>query len=242
MKIKFLLNSKSHTPRAPRGERGMIIFKLFTITYLAVSFFSVRPELIEGHKRNSFTVMIDPGDSSRTIDGIHERNITLTLALGLQNQLELLIPNANVVLTRTSNETIRPLANANFANRLNVDLFISLHCFAETQTRPKLALYTFAYGEQAPMQLSDLAFYTYDQAHLRAQRTTNQYAQLMEQGLAGYAKQFDFNGWYKIPFKPLIGIKAPAIGVEIGLKNKQGWQNFVEPLAEAVVKIMEVQA
>lgn len=248
---KFLFNSESRTPQSTRGERGILLILIF---YSAFSLFSVRPCLsaealcegrkaLEGHFKNSFSIMIDPGESThRLIEGTPERNITLAMAHALQNQIEQLIPSAQVILTRTGNETVRPLAHANFANRLDVDLFLSLHCFAETQTRPQVAIYTFAYGDQNPMQLSDLAFYTYDQAHLRAQRTTQNYAQLAKQVLAEHAKQFDLVGWYQIPFKPLIGVKAPAIGIEIGLKNKHDWQTFIGPLAESVLKIMEARA
>ena len=46
-------------------------------------------------------------------------------------------------------------------------------------------------------------------------------------------------GVYKIPFKPLIGIKAPAIGLEIGLKNRSDWHQYLEPLAENLLLILK---
>ena len=35
-----------------------------------------------------------------------------------------------------------------------------------------------------------------------------------------YRNAFEIKGPYGLPFRPLIGIKAPAIAIEIGLKTK----------------------
>lgn len=211
-----------------------------------LSFQSVHPNLIEGHGKKTFTIMLNPaGDAEnkgRIIDDTFERNITLALAHALQNQIEQHIPGVRVILTRTATEVIRPHANANFANRLDVDLFLSLHCFAESQTRPQLAIYTFGYGDQSAMRLPDLAFYPFDQAYLLQQEITGKYAHAMQSALKKHSKIYDVGELHTIPFKPLMGIKAPAIGIEIGLKNKQSWQNFILPLAEAVVEIIRVKA
>ena len=204
----------------------------------------------EGRKtlndRAAFTIMINPaGDAEnkgRLIDDAFEHSITFALAHALQNQIEHSIPGARVILTHTPSEVMRSHANANFANRLHVDLFLSLHCFAESQTRPQLAIYTFGHGDQGSVRLPDLAFYPFDQAYLLHQDETQKYAHAMQKALKKQSKLCDVSAIYKIPFKPLMGIKAPAIGIEIGLKNKQNWQSFVIPLAEAVMEIVGVRA
>lgn len=172
-------------------------------------------------------IMLDPiGDS-------------LPFAHALQTHIEQAVPGTRVILTRTANETVRPLQHANFANRLEVDLFLSLRCYEDSSTRPQLAIYTFSYGDYAPSRIQDLAFYTYDQAYLLASGTTQKYAHAMEDTLKKHAKQFDMHGSLSLPYKPLIGVTAPAIGIEIGLKNKQSWQSFVAPLCEAVASLLE---
>lgn len=193
-----------------------------------------------------FTIMINPaGDAEhkgRIIDDAFERSITLALAHALQNQIEQHIPGARVVLTRTGTEVVRPHAHANFANRLGADLFLSIHCYQETQTRPQLAIYTFSYGDQNSMRLPHLAFYPFDQAYLLNQDITQKYAQALRTSLQNQSKVYAVSDVYKIPFKPLMGVKAPAIGIEIGLKNKQAWQSFVLPLVEAVIEIRKLGA
>jgi hypothetical protein len=172
------------------------------------------------------TIMLDPAGDA------------LSFAHALQMHIEQSVPGTRVILTRTANETVRPLQHANFANRLEVDLFLSLRCYEDSSTRPQLAMYTFSYGDYAPSRIQDLAFYTYDQAYLLASGTTQKYAHTMEDIFKKYAKQFDLLGSFSLPYKPLIGVKAPAIGIEIGLKNKQSWQSFVVPLSEAVAEII----
>ncbi len=54
-----------------------------------------------------------------------------------------------------------------------------------------------------------------------------------------HTKFFHPRGFFGIPFTPLVGIKAPAIAVEVGLKNKQDWQQIIDPLIIAIERIMQ---
>ncbi len=200
---------------------------------------------IEGSPKNqpqNHILMISPaGDANhkgRTIDGAFENQITLALAHALQNQIEQLAPHIRVIISHGAHETVKPLSDANFANRIEAGLFISLNCY-QTDIRPEITLYTFSYGYFAPSRLPDLGFYTYDQAHLLNADTTQKYASNLNASLKNYTKQFDLVGIHTIPFKPLIGLKVPAIGVEIGIKDKNGWQKLVVALAESIAMIMK---
>jgi len=87
-------------------------------------------------------IMLDPaGDAQyagRRIDDSFERGLTLRCAEQLKQRLEQLFPQIHVVLTRLPGETVQPLQNANFANRLSVDLYLSIHFYHETATKPEL--------------------------------------------------------------------------------------------------------
>ena len=37
-----------------------------------------------------------------------------------------------------------------------------------------------------------------------------------------------------IPCKPLVGVCLPAIGLEIGLREKKDWFGYVQPIAQAI--------
>ena len=77
------------------------------------------------------TIVVDPGHGGGSTgnpghDGILERTLTLPMALSLARTLEEL--GANVILTRDSNFDPGLVERAVIANRVNADLFVSVHC------------------------------------------------------------------------------------------------------------------
>src|SRR5579859_5868722 len=98
---------------------SFIIFTfLLTMSSSAFCFWPFTQEQVK-----PFSIMLDPaGDAQitgRIIDDSYERGITLQLCEDIKKQLEADHPkNTRIVLTRFPGETIDPLQNANFANRL----------------------------------------------------------------------------------------------------------------------------
>jgi len=78
------------------------------------------------------TIVIDPGhggkDNGTSYGKYREKRITLQIAFELKRQLERMMPELNVVLTRTDDVFIPLHQRIDIANKLNADLFISLHC------------------------------------------------------------------------------------------------------------------
>ncbi len=190
-----------------------------------------------------FTIMLDPaGDAKHTgrqLDDSLERGISLQCAEKLQATLEKQYPLIRVVLTRVPGETLQPLQNAHFANRLNVDLYIRLQFYQEQGVKPHVALYQFSLGDEFISRSHQLAFHPYDQAHIFNQKKTVAYANEISASLKQHATLFDMQGIYKIPFKPLIGVQAPAIAIEMSLKSKDSWQTYIQPLSNALGSIIK---
>ena len=191
-----------------------------------------------------FTIMIDPAGDAKTtgrqLDDSFERGITLQCAQRLQQQLEAKFPAVKVILTRMPGETVHELQNASFANRMAIDLYLSVHFFKEHETVPRFYIYSYALGEDCVIKPIELSFYRYDQAHLLNQKNTQIWGQLFKETLiqSSFNKQFQYQGVFSLPFKPLVGIKAPALACEIGLKNKERWQQCIEPLIEALQAVI----
>jgi N-acetylmuramoyl-L-alanine amidase len=189
-----------------------------------------------------YTIMLNPAGNAQTtgrhIHDTFERSYTLRLAEQIKKSLEQEMPYISTILTRLPGEVAQPLQYANFANRVPADLYLSIHCFQEESAKPRLYIYQFSYGEAFALPKNSLSFYTYDQAHLLNLNTTTLYGNILQAVLVNYAKLFDVQGPYKIPFAPLIGITCPAFGIEIGLKNNNSWADFAEPLVEAITTIM----
>ena len=194
------------------------------------------------HKPPTITLMLDPaGDAQHTgrqLDGNFERGITLQCAERIKTTLEQRHPHVRVVITRSPGEALEPLHNANFANRLNVDCYISLHLYQETATKPRLYIYYFCDGDDLIGKKQELAFYPYDKAHLLTMPTTKKYSSALQHALS-QTHLIDVQGVFKLPFKPLIGIKAPALAIEIGLQSKDTWPSYSTVLADGLSAIIE---
>ncbi len=192
----------------------------------------------------TFTLMLDPaGDAKHTgrkISDSLERGITLQFCEKLKQELETSYPQLRVVLTRFPGETVQPLQNANFANRLAVDCYVSIHFFQEQETKPQFFLYTFSYGNTFVTKISTLAFYPYDQAHLLNLEQTKKWSKQIENLLqsSAYKKMFQYKGMFNLPFRPLIGVKAPALAFEISLKDKSDWQLYIDPIMTSLKSII----
>jgi N-acetylmuramoyl-L-alanine amidase len=193
-----------------------------------------------------FTIMIDPaGDAKHTgrliVDTL-ERGISLQCAEQLKAKLLAHFKNIRVILTRVPGETIQPLQNASFANRLGVDLYISLYFYHEPQAPAHVTLYYYLENPIVDFwhKPNPLSFYQVDQAHLLAIKTTQAWGNIILDVLSDKqcCKFFLPRGLFGIPCIPLIGIKAPAIAIEVGLKNKQDWQAIIDPLIIAIERII----
>ena len=195
-------------------------------------------------EKNKITIMIDPAGDARTtgriIDDVFERSITVHAAQELKKTLEEKFPGMRIILTRYPGETVEPLQNAAFANRLHVDLYLSIHCYQEKQGNPHCALYHFLYDPTAdwwPTKTSSMALYPYQQAHRDSVAASAAIAQLLYKELLEQKGFLIVEPIQAFPFKPLIGVHAPAIGVEIGLPKKDDWALVIDALSKAVQKL-----
>ncbi len=207
----------------------------------------VNTNIARAVRRTEFSIMLEPaGDTKhagRSIDDCFERGITLQYAQELKKVIEHAYPYVRVILSRFPGETLEPLQNANFANRLGIDLYISIHFFYEKEEKPKLCIYQFCYNSVTDFwqrSTSSLVFIPFDQAHIQNIQITKMYATRIKETLQErFATNFDVTGVYAIPFKPLIGITAPAIGIEASIATKDNWQLYIQPLVESLQSIIE---
>lgn len=193
--------------------------------------------------KQTFSIMLDPASDAkpgRNIDNAFERGITLQYVENLKTMLEQTYDNISVYITRLPGEIVYPLQNANFANRLHVNLYISIHFYHEKNILPKVFLYRFSYNDDF-ITPKKLTFYRYDQAHFSQNKTTKKIAELIKTTLTQekYIKLFTIQGVYSLPFKPLIGITAPAIGIEIGITKEKDCKIYIDPLTQAIGKIIK---
>jgi N-acetylmuramoyl-L-alanine amidase len=189
------------------------------------------------------TILINPaGDAhnlGRTIDGAVERTLTLQCAEQLQQMLSHYNPHLTVLLTRKAGEVVPFLQNAHFANCLTVDLSLSIHLYQEQDIRPHVFIYTYKDTNFFIKPDDSLVLYPYHHAYLYNQPKTTLYANMLAKELtAHYEKQqVTIHTPLQAPMSPLIGIMAPALMIEIGIKKSTDWTEHIEPLAQAIMAL-----
>lgn len=212
------------------------IFLLITciITNAHANWFSSQPE-------PTCTIMLDPaGDAritGREIDGNFERSISMLCIEQLAHVLKNAHPHIKTIITRAPGEIVPPLQNANYANRLQCDLFITLHFYQTHKTKADLWLYHYSNGNDFITPPAQLSWLSYDLAYLFNYSITKQWAQTLQQALIKH-DLYAINGPFKLPLKPLVGIIAPALCIEIGLKKEDDWRACVELLSDALVVML----
>ena len=193
-------------------------------------------------------VMINPaGDArnpGRVLSNGYERGLTLRIAEKLKEEIQDRY-DIKCHLTRAPGEEVLELQSASFANRLKADFYLSLHVYREEAIKPKLSLYYLVYNPMVDLithNLSPLEFLSIRKAHLVNMNQTRSIANKMQSILTNdeYKRKIDVYSPRGIPFKPLRGVMAPAIAVEIGLKEEDKWKSFIEPIVESLRFLLSI--
>ena len=192
------------------------------------------------------TIMLNPaGDArnaGRVIDNTFERGLTLQLCNELKQELSQQLPDIYIALTRFPGETVEPLQNAQFANRLNIDLFVAIQLYSIQEPKPLITIYQYIYH---PTNLwhkpcNELEFIDIDNAHLNTAQQTHKLGKIFHTFLQKneYHHQLAVNNFLSIPFKPLFGIQAPALGIEIGISYKEQWRLLIPIISEGIRQLL----
>ena len=196
-----------------------------------------------------FTLMIDPAghaqQTGRKLWSGFERAETFKCAEALKTACENYSNTVRVILTRAPGEEIVPLQNASFANRLGVDFFLRVQCIKEDGEKPSLTIYYHEHDpliDKAQRAAQPYAFTPITHAHFHNIGRSINIAQSLSTALSAsdYQKSFICEGTYGLPLKPLVGITASALIIEIGLCADDQWQLFVDPIARELFTILNL--
>ncbi|WP_162417696.1 N-acetylmuramoyl-L-alanine amidase family protein [Cyclobacterium roseum] len=116
--------------------KNILLISLLSVAFVFCAFTRV------GEKKTEFKlrrIVIDAGHGGKdpgTIGSIsREKDVVLALALKVGGYVEELLPEVEVIYTRTTDRFIELKERANIANRNRADLFISIHCNATSSSR-----------------------------------------------------------------------------------------------------------
>lgn len=193
------------------------------------------------HKK-PFTIILEAtGDAvtpGRTIGNNFENAVSFTIAQHIKQMIDSTSAHIKIYINRTPTEIIVPLQNAQFANKLNADLYLSLHCYHHTNAQPRITLYQYSYHEPSIFKKGSLGFYTADQVATINESQTTRWAQEFKVYLASQS-QVELQGVYKLPFKSLMGIEASALAIEIGMAGEQDLPIVITLLANCLEQFIK---
>ncbi|HVW99180.1 MAG TPA: hypothetical protein VHA52_01890 [Candidatus Babeliaceae bacterium] len=188
-------------------------------------------------------IMIDPvGDAlypGRCLGEDFERTVTLLCAQKLKEYIESNSKSISVIITHSPGEIVEPLQNAAFANRADVNLYISIYAYHEQGPASILWMFNTLYN---PIELayayngSSLDLCPYDHAYRYNIQASHKLAQdLAKAMLKVSSRGFMVEGPYAFPLRSLQGVKSTSLCCEFGLAKSQDWMSMVEALAKAII-------
>ncbi|WP_219225227.1 N-acetylmuramoyl-L-alanine amidase [Pedobacter antarcticus] len=118
---------------------GQVIFKIKTIRIFFTAVFISTTGLVHAQTytpaptpAKPITIVLDAGHGGKdgSTRGVYskEKDVALSVALALGENIQREIPNAKVIFTRTEDVFIPLYERIDIANRAHADLFISIHC------------------------------------------------------------------------------------------------------------------
>lgn len=176
----------------------------------------------------SFRIALDPGHGGSNsgctaFDGaIHEKDLTLVMAQELQVALARRLPHAQVVLTRSSDETVTLAERVQRANASGADLFISLHANA-SGTTPQTGFETYILdvelAEREAVRTARAPHEPADAARAQAGAMMRQLASMAHRvRSAGFAHRVQQQQAQRFPTRPDRGVKQGAFDVLLGVE------------------------
>lgn len=210
--------------------------------FFIINIFAIHP--ISEKQYKQCIIVVDPaGDAKKTgrpIGDNFERGLTLQCAEKIKEVIEKQLPYVTIIITRLPGDVIYELQNASLANRIHAHLFVTINFYQTEETKPTFYLYHFSNGNDFVQQSPFLSFDNYDQAYIINKKETAFLIHLCKEKLtAQYHHLFIVAGPYGLPIKALIGTIAPSIALEIGLKNKDSLQHYIDPLITTLITAIE---
>lgn len=202
---------------------------------------------VQHDARTPFTIILDPaGDAriaGRVIGDSYERSLTFQCLDLVRDYLESHIRTVRVLLTRLPGETLEPLQNVAFANRLKADLYVSVHMYPAQNKVTDLNVY-YDVSKPGIAECSaerQLDLKPYNDGSERFQKASYCVAAFFERFITDTFRhdQVKIHRPLGVPCKPLIGVMAPAVALEIGLHDKNDVAMNAEYIGRSIENLIK---
>ncbi len=214
------------------------------------------------------TVVLDPGHGGENLgalgfNGVYEKKIVMAIALKVSERLADQT-DATAKLTREGDESVPLARRIAFANELQADLFISLHCNSSFSQKP-MGVETFVLSEKALEEESAklsrqvvtprglyasaadpaAAAVVKEMLQFAAHRDARGFAEQVQSNLSRSMRAVD-RGVKELPIIILRGAEMPGVVIEVGFisnpvearnLSKASYQDLVaQAIVDAIVR------
>ncbi|MFB6356079.1 MAG: N-acetylmuramoyl-L-alanine amidase [bacterium] len=222
-------------------------------------------------KKKDLVVMIDPGHGGRDpgaigANGLQEKQVVLQIARELKAKLDKMYPHIKTRMTRNSDKFIRLKNRTQMANRVDADVFVSIHANSSRARKAKgFEVFTLSgeatdpsARELAEIENSALRYENYDSKELDDiawilnqlrnvvhSRESRQLANQVLSGVKKHVTSLDNRRMKQAPFWVLKDARMAAILVETGFlsnpteEKKLQSKDYQEKLAKAIASSLE---
>lgn len=170
-----------------------------------------------------------------------ESSVTKKIAEYLCNKLNEESP-CIAIQTKIKEKNFHPLQAASVSNRLNPALFISIHAFKTESIQPSITIYHLLIDpitDFSKRAFDNHTFTPLHSAHTQQIGLSQKIAKTLSESLhhEKYSKLLHIAGQFGIPFKPLVGIQAPAIAIEFGLGKDINLPPLLDPIISTLLSL-----
>lgn len=181
----------------------------------------------------------DAQHEGRRIGSGCERNESHLFAQKLGKKLRK-INNIYVLLSHEPTDIVDEFRLISLANNASPCLYIKIYIAYEPVTKPNIALFYLSYNPlkelgYRPPQLP--YFIPISRSHLPALSHTLTLVECVKKNLnkPKNQKTFSVTGPWGIPLKPLRGILAPALSIELTINSPNQWKPLVSPIYKSLL-------
>ena len=191
-----------------------------------------------------FSIVVHPtGDARHTgrcmADG-YERSYSSKIAHVVKKILqEEHAQNITISITHGVADVVEGLDNANRVNQAQPNLYIHIGCYPSTDQSLAINIYTPSLD---PWYVADYlvtdknGWIAYEDVYKRHKRLTDEYAKKILSFLRVQPNKYGFiSDVIACPYAPLLGIDAPAIAIEVAIRNDFDCAIYARALADALI-------
>lgn len=191
--------------------------------------------------KKPFLLFLEAAGDSRTVGRIIDTQFESSVCLELAQTIQRFYNDKTsslfeCLVNRTPGQTLALYANQQYANKLSIDLYVSVNAYFSPEKTPSVTIYRFSYNDPIILTDKNISFIPFDTIYLINESSSTRMALQFKEYLNTSA-HLEVDGPYALPFNPLIGIKSAAFGIEVSGNSDTNLEELASIIADGLRRI-----